>query len=48
MPDVAEVDVFDVDLMKDSQGLGITIAGYVGGDSTPGKLIKFMGEISTI
>ena len=31
-----EVDTFDVELTKGSQGLGITIAGYVG-DKTEGK-----------
>lgn len=35
--DVHDVDVFEVDLMKDSHGLGITIAGYVGGDNAPGQ-----------
>ena len=28
-----EVDVFEVELLKDTQGLGITIAGYVGDKS---------------
>lgn len=37
--DYPEVEYFDVRLMKDSQGLGITIAGYVGKDNTPGTLI---------
>lgn len=37
MQEVPDVDVFEVDLMKDSHGLGITIAGYVGGDNTPGQ-----------
>ena len=32
-----EVEYFDVKLVKDaSQGLGITIAGYVGRDNKPG------------
>lgn len=32
-----EVEYFDVKLLKDSsQGLGITIAGYVGRDNNPG------------
>ena len=35
--DLSDVDVFEVDLLKDSNGLGITIAGYVGGDNTPGE-----------
>jgi hypothetical protein len=35
--EMASVDVFEVDLVKDSKGLGITIAGYVGGDNTPGQ-----------
>ncbi|KAK3091257.1 hypothetical protein FSP39_018351 [Pinctada imbricata] len=33
-----EIQYFDVDLLKDSQGLGITIAGYVGKDGTPDEL----------
>jgi hypothetical protein len=37
-PDYPEVEYFDVTLMKDSQGLGITIAGYVGKDNAPGML----------
>uniref|UniRef100_A0A8W8NXS3 Multiple PDZ domain protein n=2 Tax=Magallana gigas TaxID=29159 RepID=A0A8W8NXS3_MAGGI len=36
--DYPEVEYFDVTLMKDSQGLGITIAGYVGKDNTPDDL----------
>ena len=36
--DYPEVEYFDVTLMKDNQGLGITIAGYVGKDNTPGRL----------
>ena len=32
------MEYFDVTLMKDNQGLGITIAGYVGKDNTPGRL----------
>ena len=32
-----EVEMFEVDLQKDTHGLGITIAGYVGGDNTPGR-----------
>lgn len=36
-PEYPEVQYFDVDLTKDNQGLGITIAGYVGRDNTPGK-----------
>ncbi|GFS21988.1 multiple PDZ domain protein [Elysia marginata] len=36
--DLADVDVFEVDLLKDSNGLGITIAGYVGGDNTPDEI----------
>ena len=35
--EVPEVEMFEVDLMKDTHGLGITIAGYVGGDNTPGN-----------
>ena len=35
--EVPEVEVFEVDLVKDLHGLGITIAGYVGGDNTPGE-----------
>ncbi|BFY99407.1 hypothetical protein BsWGS_02447 [Bradybaena similaris] len=38
MQEVPDVDVFEVDLMKDSHGLGITIAGYVGGDNTPDEI----------
>ncbi|XP_012945691.1 patj homolog, partial [Aplysia californica] len=38
MNDMADVDVFEVDLMKDTHGLGITIAGYVGGDNTPDEI----------
>lgn len=34
--DIPETEVFVVNLIKDSNGLGITIAGYVGGDNTPG------------
>lgn len=29
-PDLPEVEYFTTELIKDSQGLGITIAGYVG------------------
>uniref|UniRef100_A0A2C9KCM0 Multiple PDZ domain protein n=1 Tax=Biomphalaria glabrata TaxID=6526 RepID=A0A2C9KCM0_BIOGL len=36
--DLEDVDVFEVDLVKDSNGLGITIAGYVGGDNTPDEI----------
>ncbi|XP_070196024.1 multiple PDZ domain protein-like isoform X6 [Littorina saxatilis] len=36
--EVPEVEVFMVDLMKDTHGLGITIAGYVGGDNTPDEI----------
>ncbi|KAK3767827.1 hypothetical protein RRG08_053970 [Elysia crispata] len=36
--DLSDVDVFEVDLLKDSNGLGITIAGYVGGDNTPDEI----------
>ena len=32
----SEVDFFDVELAKGTQGLGITIAGYVG-EKTSGK-----------
>lgn len=32
--------MFEVDLRKDTHGLGITIAGYVGGDNTPGQLYQ--------
>ena len=35
--EVPEVEVFEVNLIKDTHGLGITIAGYVGGDNTPGQ-----------
>lgn len=36
-----EVEYFDVKLVKDaSQGLGITIAGYVGRDNKPGTNYK--------
>ncbi|GFO19016.1 multiple pdz domain protein, partial [Plakobranchus ocellatus] len=49
--DLSDVDVFEVDLMKDSNGLGITIAGYVGGDHTPdeisGIFVKSITEGST-
>ena len=39
----AEEEHFEVELLKDAQGLGITIAGYVG-DKTTGKLyINFWG-----
>ena len=38
--EVPEVEVFEVDLRKDTHGLGITIAGYVGGDNTPGQLYQ--------
>ena len=34
--EVPEVEMFEVELQKDSQGLGITIAGYVGTDKSPG------------
>lgn len=34
--DMPEMEVFEVDLIKDTRGLGITIAGYVGGDNSPG------------
>lgn len=37
------MEYFDVTLMKDSQGLGITIAGYVGKDNTPGRLMVGLG-----
>lgn len=39
-PEYPEINYFDVELMKDNQqGLGITIAGYVGRDnSNPGRL----------
>lgn len=33
--------MFEVDLRKDTHGLGITIAGYVGGDNTPGQCQQF-------
>ncbi|XP_076440224.1 multiple PDZ domain protein-like isoform X11 [Babylonia areolata] len=36
--EVPEVEMFEVDLMKDTHGLGITIAGYVGGDNTPDEI----------
>ncbi|KAI8773964.1 multiple PDZ domain protein isoform X1, partial [Biomphalaria glabrata] len=36
--DLEDVDVFEVDLVKDNNGLGITIAGYVGGDNTPDEI----------
>lgn len=35
-----EPDAFDVSLTKNAQGLGITIAGYVG-DKTSGELYTF-------
>ena len=36
-PEFPEVEYFSVNLAKDShQGLGITIAGYVGRENTPG------------
>ncbi|XP_046567943.1 multiple PDZ domain protein-like isoform X6 [Haliotis rubra] len=38
MNEVPEVEIFDVDLTKDNHGLGITIAGYVGGDNTPDEV----------
>ncbi|XP_061191838.1 multiple PDZ domain protein-like isoform X8 [Saccostrea echinata] len=45
-----EVEYFDVTLMKDSQGLGITIAGYVGKDNAPddlcGIFVKSVAENS--
>ncbi|KAK6188757.1 hypothetical protein SNE40_004870 [Patella caerulea] len=34
--DLDGAEVFDVDLVKDHQGVGITIAGYIGGEETPG------------
>ncbi|XP_056019674.1 multiple PDZ domain protein-like isoform X4 [Ostrea edulis] len=49
-PDYPEVEYFDVTLMKDSQGLGITIAGYVGKDNAPddlcGIFVKSVAENS--
>ena len=37
-PEFPEVEYFSVNLAKDShQGLGITIAGYVGRENTPGN-----------
>ncbi|KAL8570734.1 hypothetical protein ACOMHN_039168 [Nucella lapillus] len=36
--EMPEVEMFEVDLMKDTHGLGITIAGYVGGDNTPDEI----------
>ena len=40
--------VSQVDLAKDSHGLGITIAGYIGGDNSPdeisGIFVKSIGE----
>lgn len=36
-PEYPEVEYFDADLLKDNQGLGITIAGYVGRDNAPGN-----------
>ncbi|XP_078318993.1 multiple PDZ domain protein-like isoform X4 [Crassostrea virginica] len=48
--DYPEVEYFDVNLMKDNQGLGITIAGYVGKDNTPddlcGIFVKSVAENS--
>ena len=35
--DIPEVDVFEVELVKDASGLGITIAGYVGGEKGEGE-----------
>ncbi|KAJ8305992.1 hypothetical protein KUTeg_016537 [Tegillarca granosa] len=37
-PEYPEVEYFDADLLKDNQGLGITIAGYVGRDNAPDDL----------
>ena len=39
----SEVDFFDVELAKGTQGLGITIAGYVG-EKTSGKSKKYPQE----
>ncbi|XP_025111379.1 multiple PDZ domain protein-like isoform X3 [Pomacea canaliculata] len=36
--DMPEMEVFEVDLIKDTRGLGITIAGYVGGDNSPDEV----------
>ncbi|KAL5021229.1 hypothetical protein ScPMuIL_000384 [Solemya velum] len=45
-----EVDCFDVELQKDNQGLGITIAGYVGRENAPddlcGIFVKSVAEDS--
>ncbi|XP_060069918.1 multiple PDZ domain protein-like, partial [Ylistrum balloti] len=47
-PEFPEVEYFDVNLMKDDQGLGITIAGYVGRENSPDELcgifVKSIGE----
>lgn len=32
--DSPDTEMFDVELIKDSQGLGITIAGYIGGEKS--------------
>ena len=38
-PEFPEVEYFSVNLAKDAhQGLGITIAGYVGRENTPGNI----------
>ncbi|XP_064604764.1 multiple PDZ domain protein-like isoform X2 [Liolophura sinensis] len=48
--DSPDMEMFDVELIKDSQGLGITIAGYVGGekssseDELSGIFVKSIGE----
>mgnify|MGYP001794009420 FL=1 len=36
-----EVESFDVELVKDTKGLGITIAGYVG-EKTSGKKLNLL------
>ena len=41
-PEYPEVQYYDVTLAKDAEhGLGITIAGYVGRDNTPGTGILY-------
>ena len=42
--DETEVEAFEVELVKDSQGLGITIAGYVG-EKSSGMCTIFLASL---
>lgn len=40
------MEMLEVKLVKDSQGLGITIVGYVAGGGAPGKSYHFHNYLS--